>query len=233
MHLGMSGSLSFGAATGRARPARPLRPRHGARHACASPIRAASAPSSGRRRPTPRRRRRCSPASASSPSTTASTAPISTPRCAGAGSPSRRRSSAARSSSAPATSMRARRCSRRASIRALRSDRISRARAALLADAVRSTLGPRRRARRLDLAQFPRRSRRCGRVPARCEGLRARGQAVRPLRDADPAHRPGGEGDVLLSGVPATLTSAQRMPTPVCETPGPARVRKRFVTDRS
>ncbi len=41
----------------------------GARHACASPTRAASAPSSGRRRPTRRRRRSCSPASASSRST--------------------------------------------------------------------------------------------------------------------------------------------------------------------
>ena len=124
----------------RAGPARPLRPRHRARHA--APHR--SAPLRRRRlvgrRPTPRRRRRCSPASASSRSTTASTAPISTPRCAGAASPSRRRCSAARSSSAPATSTRARRCSRPASIRA-RAATASAGRAPTrLADAVRSTL---------------------------------------------------------------------------------------------
>ncbi len=201
---------------GRARQARSLRSRHHARHLAphrSAPLRR------GRlvgRRPMPIRPRNCSPGSASSRSTRASTAPICTPRCA------RRRVAVKQALLGGAIVVGA------GNIYAcealweaqidprMRSDRISRPRAARPRRSDPCDAGARGRARRLDLAQLPQCRGRRGRVPAQGQGLRSCRQALLSLRHDGAPHRPGSARDVLLPRLPTALSSnAHRR---VCET---------------
>ena len=202
LHLGMSGSLSFGRRPRDARAARPLRPRHRARHPApdrSAPLRRGRLVAGARERgaggQAARRARRRAVRSAlrrRAPARRAAPAP---------GRGQARRCSAARSSSAPATSTPARRCSRPASIRA----RAATASAGRAPSASPRRCGRRsaraRRARRLDPAQLPRRARHGRRVPARGAASTA-APASPACAAATPIRRivQGAAGDVLLPG---------------------------------
>ena len=200
MHLGMSGSLAFAErvpAPGRTTTS--TWSPGGAR--CASPIRAASAPWSGRRRARERRRRQA--ARQARPRAVRSALRrrrICMPRCASARCRSSRRCWAARSSSAPATSTPAKRCSRPASIRA-RAATASAGRApSAWPPAVRATL-----ARAVELGgstlrdfrdahgaagEFQLEARVYGRAGEQCAALRRHGAPHRPGRRGRPSSAP-------------------------------------------
>ena len=203
-----------------ARTARPLRPRHRARHACASPIRAASAPSSGRLRPTPIRPRSCSPACGLEPFDHSFDGALSARRAAPP--PRRRQAGAARQATIVVGAGNIYACEAlfEAGIDPrTRSDRISRR--APRGSPMRC--GDRWHARSSSAARpcatSATRTALTGAVPARGQGLRPRRQARAFAADGAVAASSRGTGDAISAR--AARTAVKRttpLPCKVCET---------------